>query len=803
MADSALKNALRPKKLRRGRAGGDGTEYPLRIAKLVSVDPKRMLCSLYCFTGEADHYNHVPLTFPNAGARHFLGAIPEVNDLCVIGYSPSESGAARVPYIVAWLVPGPQAGYDWLMTSPTKEDEVNLNPKMRVALQGTFGRRRHKLKQMEAGNVVGSSAQGSDLLLNESVALANRRGNELILRDQDQALVTRSLQRFHAGAGVRTYGGMVQRDSTLLPSQMYSDGIKWDADKQVDEEGLVIPPSDLEESGVADGLLTPAEVFSAGLRMGYTVPHDPLLRGLYIDKNGAIYDQLNEADAVYGGKPLFRVSIDPNADGTYKNGSLSENSEVFTEWRIEVAHTSDGTLPVTEQTDGVDIDRLLPTSPSANTDGSGDVNPLNRSSNAAMVEFVMGTAIGNDPINERSSYARPLVVSLYDENGKFNPGVRAAQPDTPVTEHAAFMVRVRNPINPSAPAAFMAITKGGAFRTYFPGTGSKSHQEFYQTGKQINLGQDTDGTSYALLGEGTISIQNSGKGRASDNVGIDLRSEGGAILIYGGGGISTGGGSASTDPNLTPASTKNAVVLRSALSLLIESVGTTKISGSSIRMEESDSIFVNANTSFEMNSGDTASISTKTWSLTTLGQAQYTFGGPKDSKSSNGPSRTMAFNATAATGGTGGVVDEIEYTFGGRKTLFKVGRQDTVLNTGSFNVLSMRTAPTTVGQGSGVHLATGVPGSDNRLDIDTTSAELVSNLGSVKVQATKGRATLKSSTITSVEGKTKVQIKSAFVKVNVNTAYSGGVITDGCINPITNRTHKASGALGVSKFQVG
>jgi len=799
---ASMRRKLRPNKMRKRRAGGDGTEYPLRIAKVTRVDPKRMTVSIYCLTGDGDPHENVSLTFANAGARHFLGAIPDVNDLCVVGYSPSESGSSRQPYIVGWLVPGTGAGYDWLMTSATGSDEINMTPAMRQVLAGTFGRRRHKMRQMEAGNVVGSSSQGSDLHLNESVTLSNRRGNEIILRDQDQALVTRSLQRFHAGAGVRLYGGMVQRDSTLLPTQMFGDSVDWAANKQLDSEGNTLAPSSFPRSS-DNGLLTPDPVFDAGLRMGSVSPQDVLARGLYVDDQGRMYDSQVRPDAVYGGKPMYRVSVDSAQNGKPLNGLLADDADVFTEWRIEVAHTSDGRLPVTEQTDGVDIDRLLPSPPSAGTDGTGDANPNNRSPNEAMVEFVLGTAIGNDPHNDRSSYGRPMVVSLFNKDGKFAPGVRAATPTSPVTDHAAFLVRVRNPTDPKAPAAFMAITKGGAFRSYFPGTGSKGHQEFFQTGKQVNLGQDRDGLSYLLEAEGTICIRGTGKGRQSDNVGLDFRSEGGAVTIFGGGGVSTGSGSPSTDPNLTPAATRNAVVVRSALSLLLESVGTTKIAGQNILVEDADTISITSNTALQLSSSDTLSVSAKSLSTTVTGKAEYTYAGPLDSKSSNGPSRTMVFNATAATGGDGGVVDDFEYTFGGRNVLFKVGRQDTVLNTGSFNVLSMRTAPFTVGQGSGIHLATGVQGSDNRLDLDTLSVELVANAGSVTVKATKGSATLKGSTTALVQATSQITLKAASVKINTPTPFQGAVITDGCINPITSRSHKNSGALGVSTFTVG
>jgi hypothetical protein len=791
-----IERDLGGKKLRKGRAGQQGE---LRVAKVTRVDEVKMTVSLYCLTGEGDNYDNVSLLQASAGARHFLGSIPEVNDLCVVGFAPAESGASQTPYVVGWLVPGVDVGYDWVTTSPTSQDELQLTPAMRETLKGSFGRRRHKLRRMEAGNVVGSSAQGADLILNESATLANRRGNEFILRDQDQAIVTRSLQQFHAGAGIRLYSGMVQRDGTLLPTQMFGDSYDWASTKQVGSDGKALLPDDLDE-GTNRGKLTPNDVFSAeGLRMGVANPREILARGLYIDDAGQIYDERVAPNAVYGGKPLHRVSINP---GT--NGALTPGVDVFTEWRVEVSHTADGTLPVTEQTDGVDIDRLLPSSPTAKSDGTGDPNQLNRSPNAMMAEMVLGTAIGNDPINERESYGRPIIPTLYDKNGQLEPGLLPAGDNTPVTEHAAFLVRVKNPNDPKAKDAFISITKGGAYRSYFPGSGSKGHEEFYQTGKRITLGQDLDGQSSWTDADGTVTIRNVNKGRPSDNVGVELRSEGGAISLFAGGATTAGGGSPSADPNLTPAGTQTALLLRSAKSTLIEAVDRIKVASQTILLDDADVISATANTAINMVAGDTISMSAKVLGVSINGKAEYTFGGPKNAIPTNGPSRTTTFTSTPLTGGIGGVVDRYEMVFGARNEVFRLGRHTTTVNIGSFNVKTMGPGPAAIGPGAGVRLSTGVPGLDNNLVLHPVyGAKLSANLGNATLQATKGVAVVQGTLGVALRSPVSVSLTAPIISVRTPTPFFGGVLTDGCINPLSGRSFLLSGTIGVSTFRVG
>ena len=783
---SQIKHDLAKRRVRQQRAGGDGESFPLCVAKVTRVDAQQMSVSLYVLSGEGTSYENVSLLQASAGARHFLGSIPEVNDLCVVGFANAESGYTRRPYVVGWLVPGTDAGYDWAMTSPLGENDLLMTPAMREAVSGTFGRRRHKLKQMEKGDIVGSSSKGSDLHLNESAEISNRRGNSILLRDQDQALVVRSLQQFHAGAGTRLYSGMVQRDATFLPTQMFEDIVDWAADKQIDSDGSSLSVGDLDSPTGDYGTLTPDAVFDAGPLMGNSDPRDVLRRGLFIDEEGHFYDDKTIPTAVYGGKPIYRVSVD-----AANNGILDAGSEVFSEFRLEVAHTSDGTLPVTEQTDGIDIDRILQNAPMSGLDGTGDPNPLNRSRNARMVEFVIGTAIGNDPFNERDAYGRPLVPTLFDKNGNFAPGLIAAEDNTPVTEHAAFLIRVRNPVDPKAPDAFMSITKGGAFRSYFPGSGSKAQEEFYQTGKQSYLGQDKDGVSLLIDASGAIVLKNKGKGRPSDNVGLDLRSDQGGAYIYAGGISSLD----AADPRL-------GLLIRAAASLRIEAGERAKIAGHEIVLEDADTIGITASTSVNINAGETVAVATKSLSVTVNGKADYLFAGPKNSLPTNGPSRTTKFTTTPLTGGTGGVVDEYEIVFGGRSEKFRMGRHDTLISVGSFNVATMTpTLPVSVGPGSGVHLSAGPVALDSTLDLDK-GATLQANLGGASLIATKGGATIKGFSGVKVVSPVSVEIQAPSVRVSVVTPFAGSVLSDGCIDGLTGRTLLLSGTVGVTQFSV-
>ena len=776
-----------------------GRKFPIRYGTVTRVDPKRMVVDIKIISQTSVKFTNVAITFPGAGARHFFGAMPEVGDMCLLGQQPGESGRSKRPVILGWYVPSTQAGYDWLNVRSHGPDELDLTPKQKVALEGIASERRHKLRQMEAGNIIASSSQGSDLLLTESVTLANRRGNEVILRDQDQALVVRTLQQFHAGAGFRTYSGMIQRDADLLPTQIAKGLVDWSSDRQVDETGAPLPPSELDDTG--DDADTPnlAGVYDTGIiTTGVTEPTEVLQRGLFMDLNGNL--SLNDAAAVYGGKSMYRVSTDLSTNSVSNAGV-----ETLTEYRIEVAHTSTGVLPVTEQTDGIDIDRLLITPPSddPDTEGgnqSGTTDPTKLNPNSPMVEFVLGTAVGNDAFFKPEEYGVPLVAKVTTESGEQQTVIRAydSESDT-LQDQLAFLIRSRDPEDPSK-ESFIALSKGGAWLTSFQGQGSKVSQENLRTGKVSFYGADADGQSRVLNASGAVAISAS-TGRSADNVGVEIKSESGAVEIYGGGPNSEGGADGSPNPN-SPSNSKTALSLRSANGAILGAAEQIKVAAPEINLTENKVTNISASSAFNVNAGDTISMSSKASSTTINGKAEYTFGGPLDGLATNGATRSTTFTGNPATGALGGSVDNYEVVFGGRSELFRLGRHETVVNVVSFNVSTMAVGLPDIGPGAGFSIATGIPLLDNKVSATPLTLTAIANTGTALLSATKGTVTVTGIAGTFINSLASIGIAAPLVRVTAPGPF-GGVLTDGCIDSLTGRPFLLSGTIGAPGFRVG
>lgn len=654
--------------------------YGLGVARVVMVDYEEHYVTLRTLIGSAQEFERVPvpITYPGAGARHFFGAMPEVGDYCIVGWMPQESSgkeSSKTPVILSWIVPGVWPGRDWLTTAGFTEDEHDSGTsRNREEVKGVFDRVRHKLRHIQPGNIVASSSQGADLVLDENVILANRRGNEIKLRDADQAILFRALQQFSALAGTRVYAGMVQRDALRLPTTMFSDGFQWDATLQaVGDEPVAqvdLPP----HPTIQDGWLTPADIFHRPLPPGETLskgsdvtpdyldPYTFLRNGGYIDENGVALSPVDINDAVYAGKNLYRVLA-----GTRDNGVLSPEAGALTEHRIEVAHTSDGRLPVTEQTDGFDAERLPPSDPS--TPGS--------SPNAPYIEWVLGSVVGNDPYSARGrkEYGLPLVVRVFDGTGGLSPMIEPARivssgksGATPLGEQAATLFKLTPPVGGLAPT-FWSVNKKGQARAFFSGAPGEASLDVAVAGNmRLAVGGGLDLQLKGGIHLGTLS-KNS----------LRLRSEQGPVAIYGGGSakdeeatMERAQGTSGGEDNIP------AVDIRARTNARLWADRMVLVKGKKIELNAS-SVVVNGLDQIEMVASKQITQSTEDMKTTTNGKRVDTFLGPKNLLPTSGALHERSYNPMYP----GLTCEEVTYLWGDRTERFNLGNHTTTVLVGN------------------------------------------------------------------------------------------------------------------------
>ena len=766
--------------------------WGLGVAKVVNVDYEEYQVTLRTLVGATDHQRvPVPITFPGAGARHFLGTMPQVGDLCVVGWMPQESSEkgkhnTKTPVILNWIVPGTWAGRDWLTTSDFGPDEYDpMSPKDRALMAGAHEVQRHKLRHIQPGNIVASSAQGSDLVLDESILLANRRGNEIRLRDQDQALVIRSLQQFHAMAGVRSYSGMVQRDATFLPTTMVSDGKDW-APLQTMVDGEVVTEDQLVSNPQAPkGFLTPASVLSKtrnNTGKGRSLvtgsdrldPYSFLQRGGFISDTGFVTDSKATPNAQYGGKPIFRVASSMKGD----NATLDPKGGTLTEFRIEVTHTSDGRLPVTEQTDMFDADRL----PSGLPGDKPGLPP----SNVPFIEWVMGSVVGNDPFSQegRKKYGMPLVARIFDED-RLAPRLDAAvitatgasTADTDIGDHMATLFRMVPPLlNSSSPGTFWGVNKQGQFKASIAGSPTGYSAEVAMAGSlKIGLGG-----GMRFISDGHIEWVTRSKSS------LHLTAEEGAVVIYGAGPVrnnsaaverdtGSGGGEADLPAVDIVAKTNARIKADRQIALQAEQI-----------VGNASDIELTANASLELNGVKKVAITASTFVKTVSSQAQESYTGPNNGSPANFPLHERTYAPMYP-----GLCERVTYQQGDRQENFNLGSHKTTIligdmtyetNLGSWTARALNNTITLSATGMATTVPTGV--------IALTAAAgtaTMSGFAGVSIIAAGGTAT--------VRGGTGVYLGGPVTEV-------GSILVSGSLEPFTGLPF-ATWALGAKHFNIG
>lgn len=450
--------------LESSKTGTGWSQWGLAIAKVMFVDYEAHTVTLQGIVGsvgpEFKDTVPIPITYAGGGLRSFLGLMPSIGDFCVVGWISSNSSgqaSARKPIILNWYPPPPGMARDWYSAQEYEHGEGMDTYGVRKLVEGISERTRFKMRHMEPGNVVASSAQGADLVLDESVRLANRRGNEILLRDQDQSLVTRSIAYHAATSGTRLHVGPIQRDANILPVEMVSDGNNWehmDLSNYLDK--MSSETWDSAYGLIEDGLLHPALPFRLFEDDGdslfemaghsYLVDIDPfsfLEDAGFLDETGRVNNLRTEGFSYYGGKSFFRFSMVQPVEApvtTFFDAASNPKYGLYPEFRVEVEQTSDGTLPVTEQTDGFDADRLP---------------EVEEMATLPLAEFVLGTVVGNNVYGEPDLYGHPIAARLDGPLGLLESGY-----NKPIGDHAATLLKV-NPAVAGKSSTWVAIRKDG------------------------------------------------------------------------------------------------------------------------------------------------------------------------------------------------------------------------------------------------------------------------------------------------------------------------------------------------------
>ena len=465
----------------------------LWVGRILHVDVETMVCSIQMESGTGQ-WDDVPLPAPSgAGPRFWSGNIPQRGSKVLVGWKRWGTRHFR-PYILQFFSVGvfsarefePFSTIDPADASSALEQNPELEDDPRVNLNVI----RLRLRKAYSGDYLASSAEGSDFLLDRNATLSNRVGNTFQLRDSDQTAVLQTINEYTNNAAGYYRRGLVKRTSFNLLPDLAVSGFIPAINNYEDYIKNKLQTSDAGDTTV----VVKVEPGSAA--------YDKLLEFGLINEAGEPIFINNANDPIYPFVVLpdgQRVSYITH--GEHEN-SFADTDQCYIEDRVELRHTSDGVMAVTEEGDGVQVDVVPP----------------------IFIEQVNGTVVGNDPYTEagRELYKKILKMHIFEGPEQGSLGLPVLEPVDTVTSQTeadtqalAHLFRL---ISPTVNNQLVyGITKEGRVYLHVPKT---------QTGEPRDKGKSIDANILGLVKAIIGSDENTGTS-------LDLKTLGGMKLDIG------------------------------------------------------------------------------------------------------------------------------------------------------------------------------------------------------------------------------------------------------------------------------
>jgi hypothetical protein len=242
-----------------------------------------------------------------------------------------------------------------------------------------------------SGDFLASSSGGSDFVLDKDVFLTNRAGNEIRLRDADQTFVLQTQNVFESNSAGTYRRGLIKRNAFNFQPDLALAGF----DSAVDSfDEFVEGKFNTDEDGQRH-LLNKVTLD--------TPAYETLLSLGLINEDGTpkAFVDSDPDDKRYP----FVVTPDGQRISYVVHGehesSWAETDQCYVEDRLELRHMHDGIMPVTEEGDGVQIDKIAP----------------------ILIEDVKGTVVGNDPHSEAGQqlYKQIMTMNVFNSDDQQGP----------------------------------------------------------------------------------------------------------------------------------------------------------------------------------------------------------------------------------------------------------------------------------------------------------------------------------------------------------------------------------------------
>jgi len=463
-------------------ASNDNPFGTLKVGIITRVDELNFKADVKIITGSGNRYE-LDLIQPLAGPRSFLGGIPEIGAMVILGYR-RRSKQVYEAVILGYLPIGNKLGLKFDPFAPVPPGEIDPGDESDVAK--VYGPTvRYKRIKGRSGDIVGMSADGSEMQLSQDVRFINRGGDFIELRDVDRTLVSQALHRVESDSAAYVFSGAVRRGAMNLPLEIFEKDSKGAFTNVVrGQDTRYFGRDDLAKAGVGSSTFI-----------------DPTTNKA-LDR---INDETEFPALTYSnGRQVFYAS--GNAATNFEDPLNGGSLRAFTERRVEIHHDTDLTQEVLEEIDGFSVDRPR-----------------------AYIEYVLGTLVGNDPFStlgqrQYGKVLKPKIFESFDQSGApsgFSMEECLRPPSTTVDEAmtmaAAYLLKISPPRAASRNPFAVSVSKQGKLFVNIPASSNENYSS-----KNVSVEANLEGAIKAHIGA-----------NSPEKYSIHLTCEGGIFLDVG------------------------------------------------------------------------------------------------------------------------------------------------------------------------------------------------------------------------------------------------------------------------------
>jgi hypothetical protein len=175
--------------------------FYVRVGVIQEVDIDKYEMTVQWIQGDSGVRDKIPISFAYAGPAGCIGGLPEKGAIGVFGFY-NEGGGKGSPLLLALLPAGLDAGLNF-NTVKIFPDAVTTTDVNEVDF---------KFRKLSIGDMIMASPLGSALFLNNSVELHDGIQDSIVIREDDQAIISTSIHNFVFSDGVAISCGPALRN---------------------------------------------------------------------------------------------------------------------------------------------------------------------------------------------------------------------------------------------------------------------------------------------------------------------------------------------------------------------------------------------------------------------------------------------------------------------------------------------------------------------------------------------------------------------------------------------------------------